>query len=91
MVIEKLELADFRNFTCRELAFSHSKVIFYGPNGSGKTNALESIAFLSLLRSFRNAPPRELVRLGAKSFRLAADIRAAHGRERLTVKEDISG
>ena len=91
MVIEKLELADFRNFSCRELAFSHSRVLFTGPNGSGKTNALESIAFLSLLRSFRNAPPRELVRLGAKSFKLSADIRAAHGRERLIVKEDISG
>ena len=91
MVIEKLELANFRNFVSRELAFSHNKIIFHGPNGAGKTNALESIAFLSLLRSFRNAPPRELIRLGSKSFTLAADIKTAHGRERLTVRENISG
>lgn len=91
MVIEKLELADFRNFTCRELAFSHKQIVFHGPNGSGKSNTLESIAFLSLLRSFRNAPARELVRIGAKSFTLAANIKAAHGRERLTVREHLSG
>ncbi|MBQ9089351.1 MAG: DNA replication/repair protein RecF [Lentisphaeria bacterium] len=91
MVIEQLELADFRNFTLRKLAFSHHNVIFYGPNGSGKSNTLESIAFLSLLRSFRNAPPRELIRLGAKNFRLSAVINTAHGKETLTVKESLSG
>ena len=91
MVIEKLELANFRNFACRELAFSHKNIIFHGPNGSGKSNVLESIAFLSLLRSFRNAPVRELIRLGEKSFTLAANIRAAHGKERLTVRENLSG
>ncbi|MBE6391521.1 MAG: DNA replication and repair protein RecF [Lentisphaerae bacterium] len=91
MVIEKLELADFRNFTCRELAFSHQQVIFHGPNGTGKSNALESIAFLSLLRSFRNAPTRELIRLGAKSFTLGATIRTAHGREKIRVRESLSG
>lgn len=91
MVIEKLELADFRNFICRELAFSHKSVIFHGPNGTGKSNVLESIAFLSLLRSFRNAPVREMIRLGAKSFTLAANIRTAHGRERIIARETISG
>ena len=91
MVIEKLELANFRNFVHRELAFSHKKIVFHGPNGAGKSNALESIAFLSLLRSFRNAPPRELIHLGAKSFTLGADIRTAHGKEHLTVRETLSG
>ena len=91
MVIEKLELADFRNFTSRELAFSHDRVLFTGPNGSGKTNALESIAFLSLLRSFRNAPARELIRLGAKHFTLKADILLRCGKEKLSVREHLSG
>ena len=91
MVIEKLELADFRNFTLRELAFSHNEVILTGPNGSGKSNTLESIGFLSLLRSFRNASPREMVRLGSKGFTLRAAINAAHGRETLTVRESLSG
>ena len=91
MVIERLELADFRNFTFRELAFSHNRTVFTGPNGSGKTNTLESIAFLSLLRSFRNAPARELIRLGAKHFTLKADINVKCGRERLAVREHLSG
>lgn len=91
MVIERLELADFRNFAFRELAFSHKRVLFTGPNGAGKTNLLESIAFLSLLRSFRNAPARELVRLGAKNFTLKADIKTRRGREKLIVREHLSG
>ena len=91
MVIERLELADFRNFAFRELAFSHNRVLFTGPNGSGKTNALESIAFLSLLRSFRNAPARELIRLGAKHFTLKADIQLRCGKEKLAVREHLSG
>jgi len=91
VVIENLELADFRNFPLRKLAFSSENIFFTGPNGSGKSNLLESIAFLSLLRSFRTSSPKELIRIGARSFRLSADVRTAHGRERLTVSEQLSG
>lgn len=91
MGIEKLELVNFRNFISRELTFSHKNTLLAGPNGSGKTNVLESIAFLSLLRSFRTNVPRELIRIGTKGFHLAARLALPCGSETLTVNENISG
>ena len=54
-LLEQLNLADFRNCESGEFHFSGEKVVFTGPNGTGKTNLLESIYFLSILRSFRSA------------------------------------
>jgi len=91
VVIETLELTDFRNFASRKLVFSSPNTFLIGPNGTGKTNVLESIGFLSLLRSFRGASPREMIAAGAKGFQLAAAIRTRRGGERLTVRESVSG
>ena len=91
MVIEALELVNFRNYDVRKLTFSHKNVFFTGPNGSGKTNLLESIAFLSLLRSFRTASVRELVRLGAREFQLKAVVNKGSFREQLKIVEQLSG
>ena len=71
-LLEQLNLADFRNCESGEFHFSGEKVVFTGPNGTGKTNLLESIYFLSILRSFRSASGRELTRIGSRGFELSA-------------------
>ena len=53
MKITKLKLTNFRNYPKLELDFSKSKNIIIGNNGSGKTNIIESIFYLSLTKSFR--------------------------------------
>ncbi|WP_294503449.1 DNA replication/repair protein RecF [uncultured Victivallis sp.] len=73
-LFEQLKLADFRNCERGEFSFSGEKIVFTGPNGSGKTNLLESICFLSILRSFRSASGRELTRIGSRGFELSARI-----------------
>lgn len=84
-LIEQLSLADFRNCEKGEFRFSGEKVVFTGSNGSGKTNLLESIYFLSILRSFRSASGRELARIGCRSFELAARVRSREYPETLKV------
>ena len=84
-LIEQLDLADFRNCERGEFCFSGEKVVFTGPNGSGKTNLLESIYFLSILRSFRSASGRELTRIGCRGFELSARIRSREYPETLKV------
>ncbi|WP_294481929.1 DNA replication/repair protein RecF [uncultured Victivallis sp.] len=84
-LFEQLNLADFRNCERGEFCFSGDKIVFTGPNGSGKTNLLESICFLSILRSFRTASGRELVRIGSRGFELSAKIRSRGYPETLRV------
>ena len=91
MVINSLKLTNFRNFELRELVFCHKNIFFTGPNGSGKSNLLESISFASLLRSFRGAATREMVRIGAKELQLQIILENRFGRERLNITESLSG
>lgn len=73
------------------MVFCRKNIFFTGPNGSGKSNLLESIAFASLLRSFRGASPREMVKLGAREFKLAVVLENRFGKERLQITESLSG
>lgn len=78
VLLEQLGLSDFRNCESGEFHFSREKVVFTGPNGTGKTNLLESIYFLSILRSFRSNSGRELIRIGTGGFELSARVHS-HG------------
>ncbi len=53
--IKKIELNYFRNFKKFDLDFNNKTNIFFGDNGSGKTNLLESISILSKGRGIRNS------------------------------------
>lgn len=53
MKINELYLRNFRNIQEANLSFCNHLNIFYGNNGHGKTNIVESIVYLSSGRSFR--------------------------------------
>lgn len=55
MKVKNLVLKNFRNHFGLSLEFGSDFVVFHGPNATGKTNLLESIYFLSLFKSFRDA------------------------------------
>ena len=55
MRIKNLTLKNFRNHKDLNLEFKEDFVIFVGPNATGKTNLLESLYFLSVFKSFRDA------------------------------------
>ena len=92
MLLEQLELADFRNYRSSRFRFAGDRVVFTGPNGIGKTNLLESISVLSILRSFRTVSGREMVRIGSRGFDLRGRIEKEGGlREELRVTQSLSG
>lgn len=62
MNLNKLSLRDFRNYGALELEFSPGVNLIVGDNAQGKTNLLESIAYLGSGRSFRTQRGAELVR-----------------------------
>ncbi len=90
-LFERIKLTDFRNYPSREFVFDHDKILLTGNNGVGKTNVLESIYFLSILRSFRTNSVKELVRLGQRSFHLDATLNLGKYRENIQVTQFAAG
>ncbi|MDU0347981.1 DNA replication/repair protein RecF [Actinomyces sp. MRS3W] len=62
MYVSDLALDDFRSFHELVLALEPGPTAFIGPNGQGKTNLVESIAYLSTLSSHRVGADTALVR-----------------------------
>ncbi len=68
MIIEKIKLTNFRNYKSLALSFEKGINIFYGSNGSGKTNLAEAIYFLSLTKSFRTSNDLDLINKESNEF-----------------------
>jgi DNA replication and repair protein RecF len=75
--LRRLWLTDFRSYEQLTLELPTGLTAVLGPNGEGKTNLLEAIAYLATLSSFRGAPAEALVRRGAAG----AVVRAEAERE----------
>ena len=58
--IRRLTLVNFRNYRYLRLNLNKPFIVLYGENGSGKTNILEAISFLSQGRGLRNAKLSEI-------------------------------
>lgn len=68
MALRSIKISDFRCLASAALEFGPGNNLIVGPNASGKTSILESIAYLGRARSFRGAGTRELVRHGSEEF-----------------------
>jgi DNA replication and repair protein RecF len=74
--LKKLKLENFRNHGSYELDLSGSDRITYlvGPNASGKTNVLEAIYVLALVKSFRGQGAEDLVGWGGDHCRVSGEL-----------------
>ena len=70
----RLDVRDFRNLAHVELSLPREGIVVVGENGQGKTNLLEAIHYLQLLRSSRGARDQDLVRFGADAFHIGATV-----------------
>ncbi|MBE5921313.1 MAG: DNA replication/repair protein RecF [Lachnospiraceae bacterium] len=64
MIIESIELKNYRNYELLSLPFQCGTNILYGDNGQGKTNILEAVYVASTSRSHRASKEKELIRFG---------------------------
>lgn len=73
MQLKSVSLTNFRNYKEVEVQTDAELVVIVGPNASGKTNFLESIYYLSRLKSFR-APDNLLVSKQEDYFKIVATL-----------------
>ncbi len=89
MLLRHLWLADFRSYTDLDVEFGPGLTAIVGANGQGKTNLLEAIGYLATLSSFRGAPADALVRQGASSATVRAEVER-EGRD-LLIEAELGG
>lgn len=80
MIVERLELVDFRNYVQAEFDLEDGVTAVLGRNGQGKTNFAEALAYLATLSSFRGAPPEAMIRVAADNAVVRATVRDDDGR-----------
>jgi len=68
MILESLDLIQFKNHLKTKLSFSRQINCLVGRNGSGKTNVLDAIHYLSLTKSFLQASDALQVQHGTDFF-----------------------
>ena len=64
MIIESLELKNFRNYGALTLEFDPGSNLLYGDNAQGKTNILEALYICAAAKSHRSGKDREMIRFG---------------------------
>jgi DNA replication and repair protein RecF len=87
VIVTRLELVDFRNYTSAAFDLRPGTTAVVGQNGQGKTNFAEALAYLSTLGSFRGAPDEALIRLGADTAIIRATVLHDDQREVLVEAE----
>lgn len=86
MRIEELKLKNFRNYGETTLVPDAEVNLFYGPNGSGKTNLLEAIHYTALGRSHRVTNDANVIRTGEDMASSSVVIRNRLGLREVTIR-----
>jgi len=72
--LDSISIRDFRNLERVDLQLPAEGVAIIGDNGHGKTNLLEAIYYLQIMRSIRDARDQDLTRFDATGFHIAAKV-----------------
>ena len=64
MIIESMELKNFRNYRELQLHFDAKTNIFYGDNAQGKTNILEAVYLSGTTKSHKGSRDRDMILFG---------------------------
>lgn len=86
MYLERLQLANFKNYEELDVDFSNNVNCLVGNNGVGKTNLLDALYYLSFCKSYFNP-------VDSQNIRMSCDFFAIHGHYRMEDgqnKEEVS-
>lgn len=87
--VTRLTLTNFRNYDNLRINTDLSPVVITGPNGSGKTNILEAISFLTPGRGLRGARLADIKRIDSEINRWAVAASVVKGDEEFEIGTGI--
>jgi len=70
--LDKISIREFRNLERVDLELPPDGAVIVGDNGHGKTNFLEAIYYLQIMRSIRDARDQDLTRFDTTGFHISA-------------------
>ncbi len=79
VVVNALSILGFRNLAPAKISIPPAGAVLIGENGHGKTNFLEALYYLQLLRSFRGALDVDVAGFGLDGFHLGASVNTGAG------------
>lgn len=74
MIVNNIEIKNFRNIEYADLCFCSGVNIIYGENAQGKTNILEALWLFTGTKSFRGTKDSDQIRFGEKKAVLKTDF-----------------
>lgn len=81
MVLESIEIKNFRNHIHTYIEFSDNLNLFVGGNAQGKTSILEAVSYLCLTKSFNASSDSYVLNFNAKFFEVSGRFKFGNGRE----------
>ncbi|REJ06180.1 DNA replication/repair protein RecF [Microbacterium bovistercoris] len=88
MIVEHLNLVDFRNYATADLTLHSGPNVLVGRNGQGKTNLAEAIVFLATLGSHRVSSDAPMVRDGQEFAIIRASL--GHAQRKVLVEVQLN-
>ena len=85
MIVKKLELQNYRNYSYLDIDFNSGINILYGDNAQGKTNILEALYMSGTSKSHKNAKDKETIKFGEEE----AHIKTIVDKNSIEYKIDI--
>ena len=86
MIIQELTLRNFRNYEETRLTPHEGVNLFFGANGSGKTNLLEAIHYCALGKSHRITGDQSVIRIGESFAVCGVSVLSSGVRREITVR-----
>lgn len=75
MIIESIELKNYRNYDKLHMDFSYGTNILYGDNAQGKTNILEAIYVCATTKSHRGSKDKEIIQFDRDESHIKLNVR----------------
>lgn len=91
MIVQRIELHNFRNYEHLELSFDSSRNVFIGENAQGKTNLIEAVYLCAFARSFRTQNSANMIQIDHSRGSVSLDLVSEDIEKNISIVLDRTG